>query len=98
MNFTVARKAFIRIRDLKFIEFTDFVETQHKMKTLNEASLPADICAYLGKYKEAALMYQKCGASEKAVELFTSLKKFSEAMEIGKKGKGVQMSPEILLS
>lgn len=68
------------------------------MRTLNENTLPADICAYLGKYKEAALLYQKNGAPEKAVELFTSLKKFQEAMEIQKKGKGMAMSPEILLS
>ena len=29
LNFEIARKAFIRIRDLKFIEFTKLCETQH---------------------------------------------------------------------
>jgi hypothetical protein len=69
---------------LKFIDYTEKVENMSKMRTLNAALLPADICAYLGKYKEASLLYVKNNTPSKAVEMYTSLKMFDKAMEVSK--------------
>jgi intraflagellar transport protein 122 len=35
-NFYLAKKAFVRIRDLKYIDLCDLSEQMHQMKTLNE--------------------------------------------------------------
>jgi len=53
-NFYLARKAFVRIRDLKFIDLCDLAEQMNIMKTLNDNWLVGEILAYQGKYKDAA--------------------------------------------
>ena len=45
-NFFLAKKAFVRIRDLRFIDLSDLAEQMHQMKTLNENWLIAEILAY----------------------------------------------------
>lgn len=52
-NFYLSRKAFVRIRDLKFIDLCDLAEQMFHMRTLNEHWLVGEILAYQGKYKEA---------------------------------------------
>lgn len=75
-NFHLARKAFVRIRDLKYIDLCDLAEQMNQMRTLNEQWLIGEILAYQGKYKEAAAHYIKNNLTDKAIDLYTSLKKF----------------------
>lgn len=87
-NFYLARKAFVRIRDLKFIDLCDLAEQMNIMKTLNDNWLVGEILAYQGKYKDAAQHFIKNGLQDKAVNLYTTLKKFTEANELLKKLPG----------
>ena len=66
-EFNIAKKAFTRIRDLKFIDLTDMSAYQFKMRNLNEFALQGDILAYQGKFKEAANIFNKNGQKEKAL-------------------------------
>jgi hypothetical protein len=66
--------------------------------------LIGEILAYQGKYKEAASHYLKNNLSEKAIDLYTSLKKFTEANELIRKfgnkrggAEGVSLDPVILI-
>ena len=81
-NFALAKKSFVRIRDLKFIDLCELADQMNKMKTLNEHWLIGEILAYQSKYKEAASYFIKNKMVEKAVNLYTTLKKFSEATAI----------------
>ena len=73
------------------------------MRSLNDHWLIGEILAYQGKYKEAASQFIKNGLSEKAIELYTSLKKFNEANELIRKhgnkrpGEGPALDPVILI-
>lgn len=45
-NFYLAKKAFVKIRDLKFIDLCDLAESMNNMRTLNENWLIGEILAY----------------------------------------------------
>jgi len=102
-EFNLSRKAFVRIRDLKFIDLCEMAEQMHNMRNLNEVWLHAEILAYQGKHKEAASHYIKNQMLDKAVNLYTSLKKFNEANELIRKhggkrhGDGPLLDPVILI-
>lgn len=81
-NFFLAKKAFVRIRDLKFIDLCDLAESMNKMKNLNEHWLIGEILAFQGKYKESESHFIKNGLTEKAINMYTTLKKFSEVNRI----------------
>ena len=66
----------MRIRDLKFIDLTDLSDNMHKMKNLNENWLIGEILAYQGKYKEAESHFIKNSLTDKAISMYTTLKKF----------------------
>lgn len=88
-EFYFARKAFMHIRELKYIDLCETAEEMKNINNLNEVWLQSEILAYQSKFKEAAMNYVKAGMTDKAVEIYTSLKKFTEAKElIRKHGKG----------
>ena len=101
-SFRFAKKAFCRIKDLKFIDLCEMSEQMDQMKNLNSNWLEGEILALQGKHKEAATFYIKNEMVDKAVTLLTSLKKFNEANELikkhgGKKGDGPALDPTILI-
>eukprot|EP00854_Cymbomonas_tetramitiformis_P014886 gene14886-17599_t len=78
MSLEIARKAFIRVRDMRYIELLNRIEQGRK--TGQEDSLYlAEILAYQGRYQEAAKMYAKCNRVELAMEMFSDLRQFEEA-------------------
>ena len=76
-DFEMAKKAFIRIRDLKFLELCDKSQIMHRRKELDETTLAAEVQCYLGKFKEASLMLCKNNDAQKAIEMYTLLRKVS---------------------
>ncbi|XP_063240162.1 intraflagellar transport protein 122 homolog isoform X2 [Bacillus rossius redtenbacheri] len=80
LNLDVARKAFVRIKDLKYLELiTDFKERQRKGES--DEVFAADILACRGKFKEAARLYQKLGQEQKALNMYIDLRMFDLAQE-----------------
>ena len=73
------------------------------MRNLNDIWLQSEILAYSGKYKEACSNYVKNQMLDKAITLYTNLKKFNEANELirkygkGKGGDGPLLDPIILI-
>ena len=60
MNLEIARKAFIRIRDVRHVELVNRTELGRK-QGLPESLLMAEIMAYQGRYQDAARLYTQGG-------------------------------------
>ena len=73
----------------------------HGMRNLDEVWLQSEILAYQGKIKEAASHYIRNNMMEKAIHMYTSLKKFNEANELikkhGSKGGGNALLDPVIL-
>ncbi|RDD42914.1 Intraflagellar transport protein 122-like protein [Trichoplax sp. H2] len=81
LNFDIAKKSFIRIRDFCFLQLIHNIEERKKRGENNDDLFRADIYAYQGKFQEAARLYKKTGNEDKAVDMFTDLRQFEHAKE-----------------
>mmetsp|Transcript_3049 Transcript_3049/g.4655 ORF Transcript_3049/g.4655 Transcript_3049/m.4655 type:complete len:1198 (+) Transcript_3049:84-3677(+) len=82
MNFEVARKAFIRVRDMRYIELLNSIQAQRKQqKDADDQLFLAEIFAHQSKYQEAAKLFAKCGHTERAIEMFSDLRQWEEAKQ-----------------
>eukprot|EP00439_Symbiodinium_sp_Y106_P036579 s2751_g4.t1 len=83
LRFDIARKAFIRIRDVRYIDLLNRITQQYGQKSSlthdEEMLVTAQVLAFQGKYAEAAQYYGRARAFHAAVEMFTELRKWEEA-------------------
>lgn len=82
LNFPIARKSFIRIRNVRYIELLNRIEIARKAPDHNDQVFLADILAFQGKYTEAAKLYVQTGNGKKAIEMFLDLRDWEKAKEI----------------
>eukprot|EP00906_Rhabdomonas_costata_P031099 RCo043952 len=82
LNFEIARKAFIRIRDVRYIELLNKIEMERRLPGADDQVFIAQIYAYQGKYREAAKYFCKSGNEHKAAEMYSDLKMWSEARKM----------------
>lgn len=90
LHFDVARKAFIRIRDVRYIELLNRVEIAKKSPNHDDNIFLADINAYQANYNEAARLYCKAGQKRKAIEMFLDLRDWEKAKELVESSADVQ--------
>jgi intraflagellar transport protein 122 len=89
MSFDYARMAFIRIRDMRYIELLNQIESAKKADpALSDDFFLGDICAYQGRFQEAAKLFSKTGQVAKAVEMWSDLRKWDEASTFASKHDG----------
>mmetsp|Transcript_104276 Transcript_104276/g.185337 ORF Transcript_104276/g.185337 Transcript_104276/m.185337 type:complete len:1306 (+) Transcript_104276:111-4028(+) len=83
LRFDIARKAFIRIRDVRYIDLLNRVTQQYGNKTAltheEEMLVTAQVLAFQGKYAEAAQYFGRAKSFHMAVEMYTELRKWDEA-------------------
>jgi intraflagellar transport protein 122 len=83
LKFDIARKAFIRLRDMRYIDLLNRIahDYGHKKElTPEEESLvTAQVLSFQGKYNEAAQVFAKSKNYHLAVEMYTELRKWDEA-------------------
>ncbi len=86
LNFdlVVAVNCFKKYGDIRYINLVFKIEQDVKDK-VNKDSIMAEIFSFQGKYNEAAQSYIKGGAPEKALDMYSTLKKYAEAIEIKNK-------------
>jgi len=82
LEFSIARKAFIRIRDVRYIELLNRIEIARQNPNHDDQIFLADIAAFQGSYNEAARLYCKAGQRKKAIEMFLDLRDWARAKEI----------------
>ncbi|XP_065829391.1 intraflagellar transport protein 122 homolog [Oscarella lobularis] len=81
LDLKTARKAFIRIRDIRYLELIQSIEERKKRGEGNDDLYLADVYAYEGKHQDAARLYKKAGFAAKAMDLFSDLRQFEYAKE-----------------
>eukprot|EP00794_Sanderia_malayensis_P006236 gene6236-6953_t len=79
-EYQIAKMAFIRVRDLKYLELLQSIEERKKRGEDNQVFL-ADMHAYQGKFQEAAKLYKRTGHNDRALEMFSDLRQFEYAKE-----------------
>mmetsp|Transcript_26127 Transcript_26127/g.60322 ORF Transcript_26127/g.60322 Transcript_26127/m.60322 type:complete len:1204 (+) Transcript_26127:58-3669(+) len=75
----IAHKAFIRVRDMRYIEMINKMEQQRKEPGFDDNVFLAEVLAYQGRYQEAAKVYAKAGLLDKVIEMFSDLRQYDEA-------------------
>ena len=79
LDLDVAKKAFTRLKDLKYLEM--IADLEQKKSREDENVLLADIAAFQGRFSDAAKMYKKCGQESRALTMYTDLRMFDLANE-----------------
>mgnify|MGYP000585963297 FL=1 len=80
-KFELARKAFMKLQDIRFLELISKIEHERKTPGYNENIKMGEIAAYQGKYDEAAALYAKGGNVRRAVDMFKVLKQWEKAQK-----------------
>jgi len=77
----IAKMAFIRVRDLKYLDLIHNIEERKKRGEHVNNVFIADIYAYQGRFHEAAKLYKNTNNNDKALEMFSDLRQFEYAKE-----------------
>ncbi|NWX88011.1 IF122 protein, partial [Nothoprocta pentlandii] len=81
LEFETARKAFTRVRDLRYLELISSIEERKKHGESNNELFLADVYAYQGKFHEAAKLYKKSGHENLALDMYSDLRMFDYAKD-----------------
>ncbi|XP_054694086.1 intraflagellar transport protein 122 homolog isoform X2 [Grus americana] len=81
LEFETAKKAFTRVRDLRYLELISSIEERKKHGENNHELFLADVYAYQGKFHEAAKLYKKSGHENLALEMYSDLRMFDYAKD-----------------
>ncbi|NXX80241.1 IF122 protein, partial [Urocolius indicus] len=81
LEFETAKKAFTRVRDLRYLELISSIEERKKHGENNNDLFLADVYAYQGKFHEAAKLYRKSGHEKLALDMYTDLRMFDYAKD-----------------
>ncbi|NXA54732.1 IF122 protein, partial [Nothocercus julius] len=81
LEFETAKKAFTRVRDLRYLELISSIEERKKHGENNNDLFLADVYAYQGKFHEAAKLYKKSGHENLALDMYSDLRMFDYAKD-----------------
>ena len=79
LSFDVARRAFVRLKDVRWIDLIRSLEERKKQPGTDDAVLTGTVMAYAGKFQEAAKLFTKANRADLAIEMFTDLRRWDEA-------------------
>ncbi|NXX46775.1 IF122 protein, partial [Tricholaema leucomelas] len=93
LEFETAKKAFTRVRDLRYLELISSIEERKKHGENNNELFLAEVYAYQGKFQEAAKLYKRSGQERLALEMYSDLRMFDYAKDFLRSGdpKGTKM-------
>ncbi|XP_037078773.1 LOW QUALITY PROTEIN: intraflagellar transport protein 122 homolog [Pollicipes pollicipes] len=81
LELEVAKKSYMRIKDVPWLYLIDSMEERKKKGDFNEQVFLGDILSYRGEFREAAECYQKGGKPSAALQMYTDLRMFDLAQE-----------------
>lgn len=81
LEFNIAYSAFSRIKKLRYIDIVSEVEEKLNSGEWGREACMATAAAAMGKYREAARLYQKAGLQQYALNMYSDLRMFDMAQE-----------------
>ncbi|KAL7290018.1 hypothetical protein TKK_0015748 [Trichogramma kaykai] len=81
LEFKIAYQAFARTKKLILVEIVLEIEEKLKSGEWGKEACMATAAATMGKFREAAKLYQKAGLQQQAVEMYSDLRMFDIAQE-----------------
>merc|ERR1719161_1363234 len=102
LRFQISRKAFIRIRDVRYIDLLNRIIEQHcpqggkqqqQLTSEDEQLISAQVLAFQGKYHEAAQIYARLKAYNLIVEMYTDLRKWDDAKHWAQQSEKAGIKP-----
>ncbi|XP_077073746.1 intraflagellar transport protein 122 homolog isoform X2 [Siphateles boraxobius] len=81
LDFHTAKRAFIRVRDLRYLELISSIEERKRRGESDHQLFLADVHAYQGKFHEAARLYRRSGQDSRALSMYTDLRMFEYAKD-----------------
>lgn len=105
VRFDIARKAFSRIKDMRYMELLTQVEAVQASRRLAaagsdvdpDAGLLADVLAFEGRFEEAASMYKRGGMLDAAIDMYTDLRRWEAAKQLAESSAGAVDVRELLV-
>ncbi|XP_043287356.1 intraflagellar transport protein 122 homolog isoform X2 [Venturia canescens] len=81
LELNVAYSAFARLKELRYIEIVSEVEDKLKSGEWGREACMATAAAAMGKFRDAARLYQKAGLQQYALDMYSDLRMFDIAQE-----------------
>eukprot|EP00761_Pharyngomonas_kirbyi_P010486 gb/GECH01010506.1/.p1 GENE.gb/GECH01010506.1/~~gb/GECH01010506.1/.p1 ORF type:complete len:1200 (+),score=262.07 gb/GECH01010506.1/:1-3600(+) len=94
--FDYARRSFVRIHDIKYLELLDKLEKNRRKKSINKENVLAEIYAYQGKFRQAADIMIENGQVTEAINMYSDLRMWNEAKRIAAQSKSMNVRELIL--
>ena len=92
LNLDIARRAYARLRDTRYIDLVARIEQERRQAGHDDQVLVATVLAHQGKFQEAAKLYCKANRIERAIEMFSDLRKWEEARQYAHTASGDSMA------
>lgn len=80
-NFKLARKALIRIKDVRFLELLSKIENDRRQPGYNDSEMLGEISAFQGKYAEASSLFERADKVQRLVDMYKDLGQHEKAQE-----------------
>ena len=81
LSLDIARRAFLRLRDTRYIDLVARIEVERRQAGHDDTVLIGTVLAYQGKFQEAAKLFCKANRVERAIDMFSDLRKWEEARQ-----------------
>ena len=77
----MSRKAYVRLRDTRYLDLITRLEAERRQPGHDDQVLIATVLAYQGKLQEAARLFCKANRVERAIDMYSDLRKWEEARQ-----------------
>ena len=81
LDLGTARKAFVRLKDTKFLELLGRIEVERRQPAHDDKVLIATVLAHMGKFQEAAKLFSQANRVERAIAMYSDLCRWDEARQ-----------------
>ncbi|KAJ3351285.1 hypothetical protein HDU83_009012 [Entophlyctis luteolus] len=82
LNFEVAKKAFIRLRDVQFLDLLHLIDRMKNEARYEMDNVVGEINSYVGKFHEAARLFRRAGNYSRAIQMYTDLNMWEYATQL----------------
>eukprot|EP00282_Hemiselmis_andersenii_P015967 CAMPEP_0114129596 /NCGR_PEP_ID=MMETSP0043_2-20121206/11561_1 /TAXON_ID=464988 /ORGANISM="Hemiselmis andersenii, Strain CCMP644" /LENGTH=1170 /DNA_ID=CAMNT_0001222885 /DNA_START=82 /DNA_END=3591 /DNA_ORIENTATION=- len=91
LQLDVAIKAFIRVRDVRYVDLINRLQASRKNPGHDDRVFLAEAIAFRGNFQDAGKQYTKAGRVDLAIKMFSDLKRWDEAKHFASQVQGADV-------